>query len=134
MSEPLERDNDLPLDVKRDLMDAAVSNGRISYHWLCDVYRRGLSSRLPQAEGERGNTAIDDVPAWIQIQGGSELSRLVEVVRVTLRAPNAESVKFLHSDFDAAGLLWRWALKWFRPVSELATLREELDDLREKRP
>jgi hypothetical protein len=32
---------DIPEEVQRQLMSAAVGNGRISYHWLCDVYRRG---------------------------------------------------------------------------------------------
>ena len=35
-------DDDLPDDVRRELMQAAVANGSISYHWLSAVYRRGL--------------------------------------------------------------------------------------------
>ena len=35
-------DDDLPDDVRRELMQAAVANGRVSYHWLCAIYRRGL--------------------------------------------------------------------------------------------
>lgn len=32
---------DIPEYMRRLLMAAAVGNGRISYHWLCDVYRSG---------------------------------------------------------------------------------------------
>lgn len=51
-----ERDDDLPMEIRRLLMDCAVANGRISYYWLCDLYRRGVNDgRLEAAE------AIDEV-------------------------------------------------------------------------
>jgi hypothetical protein len=39
---------DIPEDVQRQLMSAAVGNGRISYHWLCDVYRQGRGDGVRQ--------------------------------------------------------------------------------------
>lgn len=41
--EPLADDTDVPLDVRRALMRAAVANGRISYLWLCAVYSNGVA-------------------------------------------------------------------------------------------
>lgn len=37
----LEDDSDIPPDVRRALMDCAVHNQRISYYYLCGVYRLG---------------------------------------------------------------------------------------------
>jgi hypothetical protein len=45
------------------------------------------------------------------IQARSELNRLVDVVRCTPGQPSG----FLHSAYDAAELLWKWALK-FQPL------------------
>jgi hypothetical protein len=39
--DPVQEPRDIPEDVRRELMAAATSNGRISFHWLCDLYRRG---------------------------------------------------------------------------------------------
>ncbi len=38
---PMERDDDLPADVRRKIMRAAIGNGRISYWYLCDLWRQG---------------------------------------------------------------------------------------------
>lgn len=38
---PPERDEDIPSEVKQELMRCAVSLGHISYYYLCDVWRRG---------------------------------------------------------------------------------------------
>jgi hypothetical protein len=40
----------VPDDVRRELLECAVKNGRISYLWLCRLYKRG-------AEAQRKNTA-----------------------------------------------------------------------------
>jgi hypothetical protein len=50
----------------------------------------------------------EDIPAWVQIQAGNELEELIRVIRFT----PGQASGFLHSDFDANGLIWRWALKW----------------------
>jgi hypothetical protein len=34
-------DHDLPSDVRAELMSCAVSNGRINYYWLCELWRKG---------------------------------------------------------------------------------------------
>lgn len=34
-------DNDVPLPVKRELMEVAINTG-VSYYWLCAIYRLGL--------------------------------------------------------------------------------------------
>ncbi len=60
-------------------------------------------------QGEAADTSEGDVPAWLQIRAGSELDELVRLVRF---APG-QATGFLHSEHDAAKLLWRWALKWF---------------------
>ena len=39
-----ERDDDIPVETRRELMQCAVGNGRISYYYLCDVFRRGRES------------------------------------------------------------------------------------------
>lgn len=41
--QPAPNDDDVPLDVQRTLMRAAVANGRISYLWLCGVYLAGVA-------------------------------------------------------------------------------------------
>ena len=38
---------DIPADVQAILMQCATSNGRISYDYLCDVWRRGRASLAP---------------------------------------------------------------------------------------
>ena len=38
---PNDRDDDIPIETRRELMQCAVSNGRISYYYLCDIWRRG---------------------------------------------------------------------------------------------
>jgi hypothetical protein len=45
---------DIPEEVQRQLMSAAVGNGRISYHWLCDVYRCGRGDGV----GERDELLV----------------------------------------------------------------------------
>ena len=44
---PIVQDDDIPLRVRREMMACAVHNGRISYAWLCDLYRKG------RADGHR---------------------------------------------------------------------------------
>lgn len=39
-------DSDIPDVVRVELMRCATSNGRISYYYLCDVFRRGRSGPL----------------------------------------------------------------------------------------
>lgn len=38
---PNDRDDDIPVETRRELMQCAVSNGRISYYYLCNIWRRG---------------------------------------------------------------------------------------------
>ena len=67
------------------------------------------------------NTDIDSVPAWLQTRAGSELDRLIHVVRLAPGQPTG----FLHSNYDAAGLIWRWALKWFQPKTSVSRKPEQ---------
>jgi hypothetical protein len=60
-------------------------------------------------------TKPKDVPALVQIRGGHELAELVRLVRFT----PGQASGFLHSEYDAEQLLWRWALKWFVPRAQL---------------
>lgn len=73
---------------------------------------------------ERKALKPEDVPAWVQIQGGHELADLVRVIRFAPGQPTG----FLHSEHDAEALLWRWALKWaprMASPSAPAATREE---------
>jgi hypothetical protein len=36
-------DMDVPADVRRELMDAAIAK-QLSYGWLCEIYRRGAKT------------------------------------------------------------------------------------------
>lgn len=77
----------------------------------------------PAGEGAHDTLKPEDVPSWLQIKAGSELSELVRVVRFS----PGQQTAFLHSDYDAAGLLWRWALKHFRlPTPSLPPERAAL--------
>jgi hypothetical protein len=38
---PNQRDDDIPVETRRELMQCATSNGRINYYYLCDIWRRG---------------------------------------------------------------------------------------------
>lgn len=56
---PDERDDDIPVETRRELMQCATSNGRISYWYLCDIWRRGmLAERAPASDP---TDWIDDV-------------------------------------------------------------------------
>jgi hypothetical protein len=47
-----QRDDDIPVETRRELMQCATSNGRISYWYLCDIWRRGKRAGLPQLHTE----------------------------------------------------------------------------------
>ena len=68
----------------------------------------------------------DDVPAWVQIRAGSELSELIRLVRFAPGQPTG----FFHSQHDAEGLVWRWLLKWAKAAAGLSgtsTQEPEID-------
>lgn len=46
-------DMDVPVDLRRQLMDAAVAK-QISYSWLCGLYRAGLLAGRAMTIGETG--------------------------------------------------------------------------------
>ena len=39
-----QRDDDIPIETRRELMHCATQNGRISYYYLCDIFRRGRNA------------------------------------------------------------------------------------------
>ena len=106
---PMVKDDDIPLDVRRELMACAVGNGRISYGWLCDVFRKGrrvgerpaptVPARLLELEAEnktlRWVLTLDEFEAREQIwdllrNGMLELTperKLVAGVRSTPERP-----------------------------------------------
>lgn len=43
-------DTDVPIETRRELMECAVQNGRISYYYLCDVFRRGRLARCNEID------------------------------------------------------------------------------------
>jgi hypothetical protein len=51
LEELAESERDVPLDVRRELMACAISNGGISYHWLCRLYKRGRSDGEARRSG-----------------------------------------------------------------------------------
>lgn len=49
---PDARDDDIPIETRRELMHCATQNGRISYWYLCDIWRRGKrAGKRAQIEG-----------------------------------------------------------------------------------
>lgn len=48
---PPETDADIPVETRRELMQCAVSNGRISYWYLCDLWRRGRRAGTYRVHG-----------------------------------------------------------------------------------
>jgi hypothetical protein len=65
----LERDDDIPDDVRRELLRCAVSNGRISYYYLCDVWRRGKDEGYTSGYGDGLDESAGD-PRVAQIEDG----------------------------------------------------------------
>lgn len=56
----MERDDDIPVETRRELMHCAVQNGRIRYGYLLDIFRRGRRSAIAEPPtGER----LSDVTA-----------------------------------------------------------------------
>ena len=43
-------DERIPVETRRELMQCAVSNGHISYHYLCDLWKRGRRASEARAE------------------------------------------------------------------------------------
>lgn len=69
--------------------------------WIFDRARG--KSVMPEQTPE-----LHEPAAWIQIQAGNELRELVEIIRTP-----GQASAFLHSSYDANGLIWRWFLKWY---------------------
>lgn len=49
----LMKDADIPPEIRQELMAAAVASGRISYYWLCDLFRRGRAEGASVVVGRR---------------------------------------------------------------------------------
>lgn len=71
---------------------------------------------------------LQEPAGWIQIQAGSELSELVRLIRL---GNVVEGAGFLHSDYSAQQLLWRWFLKWYpqAALSSASQSHEQEDKL-----
>ena len=55
---PNHRDDDIPEETRRELMQCATSNGRISYWYLCDLWRRGKRAGVEATKGPFGYCAV----------------------------------------------------------------------------
>jgi hypothetical protein len=42
-------ERDVPAAIRKELLACAQSNGRISYHWLCRLYKRGVAAAPPRS-------------------------------------------------------------------------------------
>jgi hypothetical protein len=63
---PPEEDDDLPADVRRELHECARHNGRISYWYLCHLWRRGRRvGRDAAPSGETPPPAPSDLVALV---------------------------------------------------------------------
>jgi hypothetical protein len=51
IEELADAESGVPPSICRELMDCAVSNGRISYHWLLRLYKRGVKDGREASEG-----------------------------------------------------------------------------------
>jgi hypothetical protein len=71
-----------------------------------------LAALLTEQSRQQEALTPETVAPWVQIRAGSELSELVRLIR-SKREPEA----YFHSDYEASGLLWRWALKWARHMA-----------------
>lgn len=49
----LMKDSDLPPEVREELRACATENGKISYYYLCDLWRRGVAAGTPLSPEER---------------------------------------------------------------------------------
>jgi hypothetical protein len=67
-----------------------------------------VMQRLARELSSAANKTLAEPPGWMQIQAGSELSRLIDLVRFV----PGEEPRFFHSRYDASQILWRWFLKW----------------------
>jgi hypothetical protein len=59
-----------------------------------------------------GTLSPEDVPPFVQIQAGHELQHLIDLIRLAPEPPD-----YFHSRYDAQMLIWRWALKWAKPMT-----------------
>jgi hypothetical protein len=54
-----DHDYDIPIETRREFMQCATNNGRISYDYLCDIWRRG--KRVGEAQSAT-STPLEDQP------------------------------------------------------------------------
>jgi hypothetical protein len=47
------KDSDIPPEVRQELRACADENGKISYYYLCDLWRRGYAAGQPPSIEER---------------------------------------------------------------------------------
>lgn len=47
------KDSDIPHEVREELRACATENGKISYYYLCDLWRRGYAASVPPSLEER---------------------------------------------------------------------------------
>jgi hypothetical protein len=80
---PEETDADIPPDVRRGLMRCATANGRISYWFLCDIYRQGVAQTRQQHTAQ---LAEKDETCRKQIRALHEtIDRQAETIREEMR-------------------------------------------------
>jgi hypothetical protein len=95
------------------LMRDALENERLAAEKesTAELLREAAALLTEQSRQQEALTP-ETVAPWVQIRAGSELSELVRLIR-SKREPEA----YFHSDYEASGLLWRWALKWARHMA-----------------
>jgi len=58
-----EAEKGVPDDIKRELLDCALKNGQISYHWLLNLYKRGMRNPISHSdEYYLAMAALDNYP------------------------------------------------------------------------
>jgi hypothetical protein len=118
---PEETDADIPHDVRRGLMRCATANGRISYWFLCDIYRQGVAQTRQQHAAELEHCREELAQAIAKIVEEQEHARaLVHRHAAQLAEKDQQfqdiAVKYLKSQRELAD----------KDV-QLAALREELE-------
>jgi hypothetical protein len=108
-----DHDDGVPLGVRQELMRCATSNGRISYYYLCDLWRRGsdegygrgYGDGLDEGSGDPRVEQIEDGFKAIQSATNGEYSAEDRVVLSALQAGREFAVRLANREKHIAQLI-----------------------------
>lgn len=108
-----ETDEDIPVDVRQELMRCASENGRISYWYLCDLWRRGHDHGYSEGyavglDENQGDPRVGQIEAGfraIQEATGGEYSVEDHSIIAALQAGREFAVRLANREIHIAQLI-----------------------------